>query len=85
MGYNILQVNPEGGSDDSGIKRTRFIFRHTYDQCKREYYNGQALEIPDQVTFHATESCSRRDISNAYSGETSYKRELSRSVDASGK
>ena len=89
MGYNVLQANPEGdfyrGGIDPGIKTTRFIFNHTYSNGKRAYYRRQAMSVPDQVEFHMTQACSRRETTNAYSGQTSYKNELSVNVEASGK
>lgn len=89
MGYNLLMANPEGdfylGGVDPGIKTTRFIFKHTYSQGKEAYYRGNSLQIPDQVTFHAIQSCAELQTTNAYSGQTSYKKELSMNVDTSGK
>lgn len=85
MGYNALQANPEGDFYLGGINPTRFIFNHTYCQRKQAIYNGQAMNVPDQVSFHAAASCSRFDTTDAYSGQTGYKNELSRNVDASGK
>ena len=89
MGYNALQANPEGdfyrGGINPGIKLTRFIFNHTYCQQKQAIYNGQAMNVPDQVTVHTAASCSRFDTTDAYNGQTSYKDELSRNVDVSGK
>lgn len=88
MGYNILMANPEGdfyrGGVDPGIKSTRFIFKHTYDNNKKAFYRGTEMDVPDQVEFHMTQSCVKKESSNAYSGETSYKKELSVNVEASG-
>ena len=89
MGYNVLQANPEGdfnrGGIDPGIKTTRFVFKHTYYGGKRAFYRGRAMSVPDQVEFHMTQACSRRETTNAYSGQTSYKNELSVNVESSGK
>ena len=42
--------------------------------------------MPDQVEFHINQSCVMRETTNAYSGQTSYKEELSLSVlETSGK
>ena len=75
--HDLLMANPEGdfnlGGVDPGIKSTRFIFEHTYSQGKEAYYNGQVLQ-----------SCAMSEITNAYSGQTSYKNELSVNVDESG-
>ena len=91
MGYNILEANPEGdfyrGGIDPGVKTTRFIFEHTYTRGKLVYYRGSSMTIPDQVAFHMTNSCTTSSNYNAYSGQTSYRNELSRSIEtsASGK
>ena len=88
MGYNILMANPEGdfyrGGVDPGIKSTRFIFKHTYDDNKEAYYRTSVMKVPDQVAFHMSQSCATRESSSAYSGETSYKKELSVNIEASG-
>ena len=88
MGYNLLMANPEGdfnlGGVDPGIKSTWFIFEHTYYQGKEAFYNGQVLQVPDQVTFHMSQSCAMSETTNAYSGQTSYKNELSVYVEESG-
>ena len=89
MGYNILEANPEGsfyiGGADPGIKSTRFIFKHTYTEEKEAIYNGQVLDVPDQVEFLMDEACAETKVTHAYSGQTSYKSELSQYVDASGR
>ena len=89
MGYNALQANPEGDFSQAavnpGIKITRFIFNFTYCEGKRVYYRGQPMQVPDQVEFHPRITCVNSETSNAYSGQTSYKNELSSSVDISGK
>ena len=88
MGYNILMANPEGdfnrGGVDPGIKSTRFIFKHTYNDDKEVFYRNMVVKVPDQVVFHMSQSCATRETSSAYSGETSYKKELSVNVEASG-
>lgn len=90
MGYNLLMGNPEGdfsiGGADPGIKTTKFIFKHTYTKGNENdaYYRGEALKVPDQVTFHATADCSTSQRSDAYSGQKSYKKELQLDVDVSG-
>ena len=88
MGYNLLQANPEGdfylGGADPGIKTTRFVFDLTYDQGKQVYHMGESLNLPDQVSFHSSDSCASDYTSTAYSGQTSYKDELSINVEASG-
>lgn len=89
MGYNALEANPEGEFSQAalnpGIKRTRFIFNHTYCNQKLVYYRGQAVHVPDQVEFHPSASCYSEEAVNAYSGQTSYQNELSYSVEISGK
>ena len=89
MGYNALQANPEGdfysGGIDPGIKTTRLIFKHTYSDGKRAFYRGRAMLVPDQVEFRINQSCVTRETTNAYSGQTSYKDELSVNVETSGK
>ena len=89
MGYNILMANPEGdfnrGGVDPGIKSTRFIFKQTYNDEKEAFYRGKVVQVPDQVAFHMSQSCASKESSSAYSGETSYKKELSVNVEASGK
>ena len=89
MGYNALMANPEGefsrAATNPGIKTTRFIFNHTYCNGNRAIYRGTAMQVPDQVAFHTINSCASVATANAYSGQTSYKRKLSESVDISGK
>ena len=89
MGYNILEANPEGsfyiGGADPGIKSTRYIFEHTFTEGKEAIYNGEVLDVPDQVEFMMDEACAETKVTHAYSGQTSYKSELSQYVDASGR
>ena len=89
MGYNALQANPEedfySGGIDPGIKTTRLIFKHTYSDGKRTFYREREMLVPDQVEFHINQSCVMRETTNAYSGQTSYKDELSLNVEKSGK
>ena len=89
MGYNALEANPEGefsrAAVNPGIKTTRFIFNHTYCEGKQVHYRGQTMHVLDQVEFQPLESCASRETATAYSGQTSYKNELSTSVDISGK
>ncbi len=86
MGYNILQANPEGdfnrGGIDHGIKTTRFVFKHTYSQGNEIYYQGRRMQVPNQVTFHQTQSCVQSHSTDACSGQTSYRNELSVNVEA---
>ena len=88
MGYNLLMANPEGdfnlGGVDPGIKTTNFIFKHTYSKGKKAFYRGQSLNVPDQVTFHASSSCAKSQTTNAFSGQSSYRKELSVNVEGSG-
>lgn len=62
MGYNALQANPEGdfylGGVNPGIKTTRFIFNHTYCLRRQAFFDGQSMQVPDQVSFHLSHSCS---------------------------
>lgn len=89
MGFNILEANPEGdffrGGINPGIKTTRFIFKHTYNDDRQVFYRGQPMAVPDQVVFHMSQSCVKTNVYNAYSGQTSYSRELSSSIETSGK
>lgn len=89
MGYNALEANPQGafyaGGVNPGIKTSWFIFNQTYCPGTTAFYNGRSLQVPDQVVFHATHSCTWENSTNTYSGQTSYKNELSHTVDASGK
>ena len=88
MGYNLLMANPEGdfyrGGVDPGIKSTHFIFKHTYSQGKQAFYMGKVMQVPDQVVFHTVQSCAMLQTTNAYSGQTSYKKELSVNTETSG-
>ncbi len=89
MAYNLLQANPEGdfnrGGIDPGIKTTRYVFNHTYSQGNEVHYQGKRMQVPDQVTFHQTDSCVESQSTNAYSGQTSYRKELSRNVKTDSK
>lgn len=89
MGYNLLQANPEGdfnrGGVDPGIKTTRFVFKQTYSQGNNIFYQGRRMQVPDQVTFHQTHSCVQTHSTKAYSGQASYRKELSLNVEAAGK
>ncbi|XP_064404273.1 uncharacterized protein LOC135349653 isoform X2 [Halichondria panicea] len=86
MGYNLLQANPEGdfnrGGVDPGIKTTRFVFKQTYSQGNNIFYQGRRMQVPDQVTFHQTHSCVQTHSTKAYSGQASYRKELSLNVEA---
>ena len=89
MGYNALTANPEGefsrAAVNPGIKTTRFIFNHTYCNGNQAIYQGTTVQVPDQVVFQTINSCASVATTNAYSGQTSYQRKLSSSVDISGK
>ena len=80
IGYNIIKGNPEGnfnrGGIDPGIKTTRVIFAHTYRMRKRAVYQGRAMEVPDQVNFHMSQSCASSHSVKAFSGRKSYMKEL---------
>ena len=88
LGYNIIRGNPEGdfnrGGIDPGIKTTRVIFAHTYRMGNRAFYRGGVMEVPDQVKFHAVQSCASSQSVDAYSGRKSYMKELETSVSAGG-
>ena len=88
MGYNLLSANPEGdfnlGGVDPGIKSTRFIFKHTYNNGNKAYYMGKSLQVPDQVEFHMAQSCAMSQVYSAYSGQTSYRKTLSMNIETSG-
>lgn len=89
IAYNALEARPEGdfehGGLNPGIKTTRFIFNLTYCNRKEVIYNGQPMQEPDQVEFTQTDACAAREAVNAYSGQTSYRNELSQSIEVSGK
>ena len=87
-GYNIVEGNPEGdfnrGGVDPGVKTTNVIFAHTYSNGKKAFYQGRAMDVPDQVNFHMSESCASSHSVQAYSGRKSYMKVLDRSVSVSG-
>ena len=87
-GYNLVRGNPEGdfnrGGIDPGIRTTNEIFTHTYNMRKKAYYRGRAMDVPDQVNFHMTQSCAASHTVQAFSGRKSYMKELERSVSVSG-
>ena len=80
VGYNILKGSPDGdfnrGGIDPGILVTRHVFEFTYDKGNMAFYMGQALEIPDQVSFQSQNSCSARHQIKLYSGAKSYRDSL---------
>lgn len=84
MGYNLLRGNPEGdferGGKDPGLRDTRWIFNLTYRMNKEGLYNGKSVQVPDQVEFQPTQTCASRSLTRAYSGQTSYQKELQRNV-----
>ena len=86
MGYNFLRGNPEGdfnlGGKDPGILNTRWIFNLTYTMGREGYYGGKTVAVPDQVNFHPMESRSKKSSTKAYSGQTSYQKELERNIKA---
>ena len=86
MGYNYLRGNPEGdfntGGKDPGIQSTRWIFNLTYSMGREGYYGGKTVALPDQVNFHPIQSCMEESSTRAYSGQTSYQKELERNVNA---
>lgn len=87
-GYNLIRGNPEGDFDsggvDPGIKTTNEIFAHTYSKRKKAFYLGEAMDVPDQVNFHMSESCASSESMQAYSGRKSYMKELEGSVSLEG-
>ena len=82
MGYNLLRGNPEGdferGGNDPGLLNTRWIFNLTYTLNREGLYNSKTVTVPDQVEFQPTQSCASRSLTKAYSGQTSYQKELQR-------
>ena len=88
MGYNLITGNPEGsyklGGLDPGIKTTRYIVDHTYNQNRVSFYRGKEHHVPDQVEFHMSDTCTTTYSTQAYSGESSYRDELSLSVGVTG-
>ena len=88
IGYNYLKGNPEGGftdgGTDPGLRIARRVMNFTYDENRREFYNGQSHRVPDQVTFQSVSSCSSRESTKAFSGTRSYQEKLSASVTTEG-
>ena len=84
MGYNLLRGNPEGdfdiGGKDPGIQGTRWIFNLTYTMNKEGHYKGKTVAVPDQVEFQPRWTCASQSLTKAYSGQTSYQKELKRNV-----
>ena len=89
IGYNLLRGNPEGdfryGGTDPGLRVSYRVMNLTYDENRREFYNGQSHSVPDQVQFQAASSCSSRESTQAFSGARSYQRKLSASVTTEGR
>ena len=88
VGYDLITGSPEGDFDvggiDPGIKITRKIFKLSYTQNKKAYYLGNAMNVPDQVLFHASHACSSSEAIKIFMGEKSYQSDLSVSVQAEG-
>ena len=88
VGYNIIRGNPEGdfnrGGIDPGIKTTHVIFAHTYKSGKKAYYRSSTMDVPDQVRFHMSQSCTSSSSVKAFSGRKSYMKELDTSVSVGG-
>lgn len=88
VGYDLITGSPEGDFDvggvDPGIKVTRKIFKMSYNKNKKAYYSNKALNVPDQVVFHATEACTSSDAVSIFVGEKSYQSALSVNVHAEG-
>ena len=88
VGYNIIRGNPEGDFDrggvDPGIKTIHEIFDLTYKRGKQAFYQGKAMDVPDQVSFHVSQSCAASHSVKAFSGRKSYMKQLDRSVSVSG-
>ena len=88
VGYNIIRGNPEGdfnrGGIDPGIKTTHAIFAHTYKSGKKAYYRSSTMDVPDQVLFHMSQSCTSSSSVKAFSGRKSYMKELDTSVSVRG-
>ena len=51
---------------------------------KQAFYRGATNNLPDQVGFQPFSSCSASNMLSAYSGEKSYQRQLSVSVESQG-
>ena len=88
VGYNIIRGNPEGdfnrGGVDPGIRTSHEIFDLTYRKGKQAFYQGKAMDVPDQVSFHVSQSCAASHSVKAFSGRKSYMKELDTSVSVSG-
>ena len=81
MSYNLLEANPEGdfyrGGIDPGIKTTRHVFKLTNNLGKQSFYSGREVTVPDQVVFHAVETCAEGRSNQTFIGRKSYIKELS--------
>ena len=86
MGYNLLRGNPEGdfslGGKDPGIQSTHWIYNLTYTMGREGYYGRITVAVPDQVEFHPSQTSVSQTLTRAYSGQTSYQKELNRNVNA---
>ena len=87
FGYNLLRGLPEGdfssGGRDTGIQINHPIFKFSYGE-KSEYYEGEVVRVPDQVSFAPYSDCISTTSTSIYSGAASYRDELSVLVEASG-
>lgn len=88
VGYNLLKGSPDGsfakGGEDPGILITQVIFEFTYEKGKEDYYLEKTVQVPDQVNFHATASCSAENRTSVYSGAKSYQDSLNFGINPSG-
>lgn len=88
VGYNLLRGSPNGDFDnggiDPGILSTRTIFDFTYDEGREAFFRGKTVQVPDQVNFQPSSSCTRTSQNRAYSGAKSYQRALDLGVNAGG-
>ena len=89
IGYDILRGNPEGdfnrGGIDPGFKLSRNILKRTYTEGKQAIFEGETIDIPDQMSYHPLSSCSSSQSISVFTGTQSYQNKLDVNVDISGK
>ena len=88
IGYDLLRGNPEGDFDkggiDPGYRLARNILKRTYTKHKGARFNGEYIDIPDQMEYHPVSSCSSVESVSVYTGAESYQKKLDVNLETSG-
>ena len=88
IGYDLLKGNPEGdfniGGVDKGYRAAHNILKRTYAEGKETTFQGEVVNLPDQMQYQPLSSCSSVASTSVFSGTESYQKKLDINTEVSG-